>query len=112
MGNFLNSEIVRKSLEEIYELQSEIYYSLGNPNILTKKEKHEQLDKLEKLLEKQRIMHTRITLSDDPDAIKMREEFEITKANMGIPPSLTAEDVFDSTELMIDRIRKSIDETP
>ena len=109
MGSFLNSDMVIKSLMEIDKLQNEIYGALATPQLLSKQEKHEQLDKLEVLLEKQRIMHTRITLSDDPDAKRMKDDFEETKIMMGIPSELTAEDVFLNTEKMIERLRKNID---
>lgn len=110
MGNFLNSELVKKSLMEIDQLQNEIYFALATPQLLSKEEKHEQLNKLEILLEKQRIMHTRITLSDDPDAKRMKDDFEETKIQMGISSELSAEDVFDNTEKMIERLRKNIDQ--
>lgn len=109
MGSFLDSDMVRKSLMEIDKLQNEIYFALATPQLLSKEEKHEQLDKLEVLLEKQRIMHTRITLSDDPDAQRMKDDFEETKIMMGIPSELTAEDVFLNTEKMIEQLRKNID---
>ena len=109
MGSFLDSDMVRKSLMEIDRLQNEIYFALATPQLLSKQEKHEQLDKLEVLLEKQRIMHTRIILSDDPDAKRMKDDFEETKIMMGISSELTAEDVFLNTEKMIERLRKNID---
>jgi len=110
MGNFLNSDVVQKSLIEIDKLQNEIYHALSTPHLLvTKEERHRQLDKLEMLLEKQRIMHTRIVLSDDPDAKRMKDDFEETKIQLGIPSELTAEDVFLNTEKMIERLRKNID---
>lgn len=109
MGSFLDSDMVRKSLMEIDQLQNEIYVALATSKLLSNQEKHEQLNKLEVLLEKQRIMHTRITLSDDPDAQRMKDDFEETKIMMGIPSELTVEDVFLNTEKIIERLRKNID---
>ena len=72
MSNFFDSEIVREELNEINELQQEVYGKILNVMNLTPEEQVEHIDKLKLLLEKQKVMYTRLSLSDDPDALKLK----------------------------------------
>ena len=73
MSNFFDSPLVKEELEEINELQQEVFGSLiAFPN-LSPERQQEHIDKLSLLLEKQKIMYGRLTLSDDPQAIEMKE---------------------------------------
>ena len=38
------------------------------------------------LLEKQKVMYTRLSLSDDPKAVEMKENLRKSVAMMGFPP--------------------------
>ena len=67
MSDFFESEIVREELQEINELQEEIYGKMMNLSQLsTSEDRKEHVEKLTTLLEKQRLMYTRLSLSDDP----------------------------------------------
>ena len=85
--SFFNSEIVREELETINELQSEIFEELSSFPNLTTQQKNEHIEKMTSLLEKQQLMYTRVSLSDDPQAIRMKEELQKCKncGNAKIP---------------------------
>jgi hypothetical protein len=47
------------------------------------------LNFLEKLLEKQKVLYTRLSLSDDPEAIQMKERILLSLHQMmGLPPQM------------------------
>ena len=75
MSNFFDSEIIQEELKEINTLQEEIYGSLLAFSSMDRDARIDKVDKLAKLLEKQRVMYTRLSLSDDPKALgeKMAE---------------------------------------
>ena len=65
--SFLDSEYVRAGLVEINEIQEDIYGDMMKFPQMTNEEKYNHVAKLEELLEKQKIMYTRVSLSDDPE---------------------------------------------
>ncbi len=71
--SFFDSEVVRAEMAEISELQEEIYGSVFTFPTMTKEEKIRHVDLLDRLLNKQRILYTRLSLSDDPEAKEMKE---------------------------------------
>lgn len=73
--SFFNSEIVRKEADEITTLQQEILKIIPNLPDLEKNDRISYLDKMIHLIEKQKIFFTRISLSDDPSAIELKEQF-------------------------------------
>ena len=62
MSNFFDSEIVKEELQEIRDLQNEIYGKIPTLNMFNYDEKVDHIEKLETLLEKQRLMFTRLSL--------------------------------------------------
>ena len=76
MAKFFDSEIVQKELREIQELQKVIYSAGMSFAALSKDERVEHIETLTELLEKQRVMYTRLSLSDDPAAKKMKEDLD------------------------------------
>jgi len=71
--SFLQSAQVRAALVEIHELQEKIVSNAITFPDLSVDEQYEHIEDLEELLEKQRIMYTRLSLSDDPEAKEMKK---------------------------------------
>ena len=88
MSEFFESEFVQEELEEINQMQQEVYGHIMNFGQLDSDTKREHIEKLSTLLEKQRLMYTRISLSDDPKAIEMKEQLQQSVQMMGFPLSL------------------------
>ena len=105
MSNFFDSPLVREELEQINELQQEVYGSLiAFPN-LSSEEQQEHIDKLSLLLEKQKIMYGRLSLSDDPQAIEMKETMRKSVSLMGFPSGTSVERLFEGMEKTIDQLK-------
>ena len=62
---FFDSEIVREELSEINRLQTSIYGKMFGFGFLSPTDRKEHVEKLETLLDKQKTMWTRLSLSDD-----------------------------------------------
>ena len=75
MSKFFDSDIIQEELKEINKLQEEIYGSILSFGAMNRETKLEHIEKLQVLLEKQRVMYTRLSLSDDIEAVEMKEIF-------------------------------------
>ena len=73
MAEFFQSDTVRKEMRDIYEMQKELYDVILKFPYMSQEAKWEHIETLKELLEKQQIMWTRMALSDDPEAMKMKE---------------------------------------
>ena len=60
--SFFDSEFVRAEMTEISELQEEIYGSVFKFPSMTKEDKIRHVNLLEKLLNKQQVLYTRMSL--------------------------------------------------
>lgn len=109
MSKFFDSEIIQDELIEINHLQEDIYSSILSFGMMTRETKLEHIEKLELLLEKQRVMYTRLSLSDDPDAIIMKENLRKSIALMGFPPETDMNILFKSMTKTIESLKQYLD---
>jgi hypothetical protein len=110
MSKFFESELIREELEEINNLQREIYSSILNFGSLPSKEKKEHIEKLLSLLEKQKIMYTRLCLSDDPKAKELKANIKKSVVLMGFPADTDMNTLFANMSKTIESLRQHIDE--
>lgn len=109
MSNFFESDIIQEELKEINKLQEEIYGSILTFGMMPREDKLEHIEKLELLLEKQRVMYTRLSLSDDPEAVEMKENLRKSVALMGFPPDTDIQVLFGSMNKTIESLKKYLD---
>ena len=109
MSEFFKSDIIQDELEEINNLQEEIYGSILTFGTMSNETKIEHVEKLQTLLEKQRIMYTRLSLSDDPQAVEMKENLRKSVAMMGFPPETDMQFLFNSMSATIKSLKDYID---
>ena len=109
MSAFFDSEVVRKEMTDIQELQEEVYGNVFNFPQMNDEEKLEHVEILMELLEKQRVLYTRMSLSDDPQAKKMKENIQQSAVMMGMPKDVDMSNVFKNMEKMIDVMRQQVD---
>ena len=109
MSNFFDSEIIQEELKEINTLQEEIYGSLLAFSSMDRDARIDKVDKLAMLLEKQRVMYTRLSLSDDPKAVEMKENLRKSVAMMGFPPETDMSMLFNSMNATIEALKNYID---
>ena len=96
MSSFFDSDIIQEELKEINKLQEQIYGSILTFGVMSREDKLEHIEKLSLLLEKQRVMYTRLSLSDDPEAVEMKENLRKSVAIMGFSPETDMQVLFTS----------------
>ena len=74
-------------------------------------DKLEHVELLEKLLNKQQVLYTRMSLSDDPEAKTMKEQIIIAARQLGFPPDVDLGYVFSNMSSIIENMKKSINES-
>ena len=113
MSDFFDSEIVKESLEDIKELQDLVTSNLIDTALapVTGYEDNEleQLDLIEELLEKQKLMYFRCKLSEDKDALLVAENMRDSLRQMGMPRGATVEEMFDKLKGSIRKLRETLD---
>ena len=109
--SFFDSEVVRAEMTEISELQEEIYHNVFNFYRMNKEDKMHHVNLLQKLLEKQKVLYTRLSLSDDPEAKKMKQRINESAMMMGLPPDVDINIIFNNMTKLIDVMKEQIDKT-
>jgi len=106
---FFNSEVVRAEMAEISELQEEIYTNVFKFPTMSKEDQRYHIEILERLLEKQRVMYTRLSLSDDPEAKMMKDSIIQSAKSMGLPSNVDVNLMFDQMSKMVEMMRGQLD---
>ena len=109
MSDFFDSEIIKKELKEINDLQRLIYYKAASFGVLNREDKLEHIEMLSELLEKQRVMYTRMSLSDDPEAVKMKNELLKSVQLMGFPDGTDVSILFNGMSQTINNLKQQLD---
>jgi len=100
--SFFQSELVRGNIQEMMELQQFCFRSAMNFVLLDEKRKLDYFEKLELLIEKQKIFYYRIKLSDDPEAVSVLETMKQGIVMLGATPGTTIEQMFDE---LLEKVR-------
>ena len=106
MSAFFDSEIIKEELGVINKLQEEVYGKLIHFHMMDHDEQIDHVDKLTELLDKQRVMYTRLSLSDDPDAVVMKESLNKTVTMMGYPEGTDIAILFQNMHTTIDALKE------
>ncbi len=93
--SFFKSDIIRGDIQEMMELQQFCFRSAMNFALLNEERKLEYFDTLTTLIEKQKIFHARIKLSDDPEAVSVLETMKQGVVMLGATPDTPIEQMFD-----------------
>ncbi len=109
MSDFFDSEIVQEELEEINKMQQDIYKDAFTFPSLSREDRKEHIDSLKILLDKQRVMYTRLSLSDDPTAKELKSQIEKSVTVMGFKPGTSMDVLFDTMSQTIQTLEGSID---
>ena len=78
---------------------------------MNKEEKKFHVAMLERLLDKQRILYTRLSLSDDPEAKMMKDRIVESATMMGLPPDSDMNTVFSNMSKMLEVMKDQIDKS-
>ena len=104
--SFFDSEIVRAEMAEIHELQENVYENFMKFPYMNNADRAYHIDQLSRLLEKQKIVYARLSLSDDPDAKEMKEKIMESAKSMGLPANVDVGKMFDQMSEVIDMMKQ------
>ena len=110
--SFFDSEVVRAEMVEISELQEEVYSNVFKFPTMSKEDQLYHVAILEKLLNKQRVLYTRVSLSDDPEAKEMKKSILEGARQMGHPTNVDMNILFANMNNMVSMMKKQIDKEP
>ena len=109
--SFFESEVVRAEMTEISELQEDIYENVFKFPSMSKEDKMKHVELLERLLEKQKVLYTRLSLSDDIEAKEMKERIMDSAILMGLPSGVDMNVIFNNMSKMLEVMKDQIDKT-
>ena len=104
--SFFDSEIVRSEMAEIHELQEDVYENFMRFQYMNNADRASHIDQLSKLIDKQKIVYARLSLSDDPDAKEMKENIMQSAASMGLPADVDVGKMFDQMSDVISHMKE------
>ena len=104
--SFFDSEIVRSEMVEIHELQEDVYENFMRFPYMNNADRAHHIDQLSKLLEKQKIVYARLSLSEDPDAKEMKENIMQSAKSMGLPANIDVARMFDQMSEVISMMKE------
>jgi len=107
--SFFDSEIVRAEMVEIDMLWSDITKNLWNIVSMNREEQKFYVSLLEKYLNKQKILYTRVRLSDDPQAQEWKDNLRNQATEMGLPEDMDINIIFNSMEETVKEMKVFLD---
>jgi hypothetical protein len=107
--SFFESEVVRAEMTEISELQEDIYENVFKFPSMSKEDKMKHVELLERLLEKQKVLYTRLSLSDDIEAKEMKARIMDSAILMGLPSGVDINVIFNNMSKMLEVMKDQID---
>ena len=109
MSSFFESEIIKEELGVINKLQEEVYGKLIHFHMMTHDEQLDHISKLSELLDKQRVMYARLSLSDDPEAQEMKKRIVESASMMGLPSDIDMTSLFNNMSQAVEMMKQQID---
>ena len=110
MTEFFRSAQVRAVLAELAELQDDLAHTMSSPRLLSDDEKKDYVKKLKLFLEKQKLFFFRVSLSDDPEAVQVKEHILDTAQMFGFKEMTGMDKFFQQLDETIKKVEKDLDE--
>ena len=108
MSGFFQSEIVRESIKEMEQLQQQIIEETFKAPMMSKEEKRNHVELMRTFLEKQKNLYFRVSLSDDPEALEMKQRIQDAAEFLGFQGD-NINELFSEMENTLDRLDKIAD---
>lgn len=109
MGDFFNSDIVKKTMTELSDMQQELLHQVLFVPYMSSEQKKEHLQLMRDFLEKQKILFFRMSLSDDPEAIEIKNQIIENAKMFGVLEGSSTEEFFSILEKTIEGLAKLLD---
>ena len=111
MGDFFKSDQVQSTIAELTSLQQQLVTEMPYLPMMKPEQKKEHLRTLKSFLEKQKLFFFRISLSNDKEAIEMKERLMEAAKMFGVQDEINTMDAFfkklnDTIEQLEARIDK------
>jgi predicted transcriptional regulator len=110
MSRFFDSEVVRESIKELDEIQKTLFEQVMNLSFYDTSGKKEHLDLMKQFLEKQKLFIFRLSLSDDPEAVELKERILDSAQLFGLSKNGTVDEFFKILESQIEYLEKTLDD--
>ena len=107
--SFFQSDVVGAEMAEISELQEEIYGNVFKFPTMSKEDQQYHVEILERLLEKQKVMYTRLSLSEDPQAKEMKKRITESASMFGLPQNVDMNTLFNQMGQAVGMMKQQID---
>ena len=107
--SFFDSDIVRAEMAEIQELQEDVFDNVMKFQYMNDSDKLHHITILERLLDKQKIVYARLSLSSDPEAKKMKEEILKSAEMMGLRKNVDVNMMFNQMSQMVGIMKQQLD---
>ena len=107
--SFFQSDVVRAEMAEISELQEEVYNNVFKFPTMSKEDQQYHVEILERLLEKQSVMYTRLSLSEDPQAKEMKKRITESASMFGLPENVDMNTLFNQMGQAVGMMKQQID---
>ena len=108
-SNLFSSEIVRKETERMHKLYLSVANRMYGFEKMSKEDKEKMFSDMELLIEKQKVLYTRVMLSEDDDSQLVKENFRAAAKQMGIPTNQMGPEIFDLAQKAVDSLRETFD---
>ena len=109
MTEFFKSAQVRAALAELAEIQDDLAHTMSSPRILSDDEKKDYVRKLKLFLEKQKLFFFRVSLSDDPEAIQVKDHILETAKMFGFNEMTGMDKFFQQLDETIKKVEEGLD---
>ena len=109
MTEFFKSAQVRAALAELAEIQDDLAHTMSSPRILSDDEKKDYVRKLKLFLEKQKLFFFRVSLSDDPEAIQVKDHILETAKMFGFNEMTGMDKFFQQLDETIKKVEEGFD---
>ena len=109
MSDFFDSEIVQSAMSEITDLQYKVYNNTLRFQSMTKEEKLDHIEMFTELIDKQHIFYNRMALSEDPDAILMKEQIKQMALYFGLGENHDVNEMFHQMKQAIQSLAEKVD---
>lgn len=107
--SFFDSEVVQDEMKQISELQEQVYKNVFKFQEMNREQKIDHVNLLQELLDKQKVLYTRLSLSSDPDAVDMKARILDSTSMMGLPENIDMNIIFSNMSNLVESMKSQIE---
>ena len=109
MSKFFESEVVRDTVMELENMQRQLAADMIGIGNYSEQEKRDHIKLLKAFLEKQKLFFFRVSLSDDPDALMIKQRVLDAAKMFGYTEVDGMDKFFQKLDKTIEHLEQSLD---